>query len=143
MTDLVGAPVHALENMSITTQRLTTAPWARLAGAGPEVSVPVASPFGNGFTRGSMSQSGNLANACRYGAKYMSPEDIHGRYCLGSMIQRRKSLAACGSGPEANTPGATGTGGGQRCPVGPLGWSAWSIALPISGRSRLADTMME
>ncbi len=45
MTVLVGAPVQALENMSITTQRLTTAPWARLAGAGHDVSYPVSSTF--------------------------------------------------------------------------------------------------
>src|SRR4026207_2446339 len=94
MTLLVDAPVQALENMSITTQRLITAPWARWAGAGHDVSFPVSSTFWNGFTRGSMSHSGTLSNACRYGAKYMSPEAIHGRYCLGSIIQRRKSLAA-------------------------------------------------
>src|SRR2546422_790585 len=93
MTVLVGAPVHALENMSITTQRLTTAPWARLAGAGQDVSFPVSRTFWYGFTRGSMSHSGTLSKACRYGAKYMSPEAIHGRNCLGSMVQRRKAFA--------------------------------------------------
>src|SRR6266704_563708 len=109
MTVLVGAPVHALENMSITTQRLTTAPWARLAGAGQDVSFPVSRTFWYGFTRGSMSHSGTLSKACRYGAKYMSPEAIHGRNCFGSMVQRRKSLAAATSGLWANTPCVTGT----------------------------------
>src|SRR3989442_15710981 len=99
MTVLVGAPVHALENMSITTQRLTTAPWARLPGAGQDVSFPASRTFWYGFTRGSMSPSGTLSKACRYGAKYMSPEAIHARHCFGSMAQRRQSLAACGSGP--------------------------------------------
>src|SRR5262249_10655988 len=99
MAFLVGVPVQALVNMSITIQRLITAPWARLAGAGHEVSLPVSSTFWNGFTRGSMSQSGYLSNARRDGAKYISREEMHGRYCLGSMIQRRKSFAACGSGP--------------------------------------------
>src|SRR5215510_3115275 len=141
MTVLVGAPRQALENISITTQRLTTVPCARLAGAGHEVSFPVSSTFWKGFTRGSMSQSGNFSNPCRYGAKYISPEDIHGRYCLGSMIQRKKSLAACGSGPYAKTPCVTGTSAWKR-PAGPLGFSPWSITLPMSGRSRLADTMM-
>src|SRR5262249_10878576 len=141
MAVLVGVPVHALVNMSMTIQRLITAPWARFAGAGHEVSLPASSTFWNGFTRRSVAQSGHLSNACRYGAKYMSPEDIHGRYCLGSMIQRRKSLAACGSGPYANTPCVTGTRAWKR-PAGPLGFSPWSITLPMSGRSRLADTMM-
>src|SRR5438128_11299505 len=99
MTFLVGAPVHALENMSITTQRLMTAPCARLAGAGHDVSFPVSRTFWNGLTRGSISHSGILSKACRYGAKYMSPDAIHGRYCLGALFQRRQSLAACGSGP--------------------------------------------
>src|SRR5712671_2201414 len=97
MTVFVAAPVQALENMSIMTQRFTTAPCARFAGAGHDVSLPVSRTFWNGLTRGSMSHSGALSKACRYGAKYMSPEAIHGRYCFGSIIQRRKSLAACGS----------------------------------------------
>src|SRR6201993_1889283 len=109
MTVLVGAPRHALENMSITTQRLMTVPWARLAGAGHDVSFPVSSTLWYGFTRGSMSHSGILSYACRYGAKYMSPDAIHGRNCLGFIVHLRKSLAACGSGPYANTPCVTGT----------------------------------
>src|SRR5882762_6419790 len=109
MTVLVGAPRQALENMSITTQRLITEPWARLAGAGHDVSFPVSRTLWYGFTRGSMSHSGTLSKACRYGAKYMSPEAIHGRYCFGSIIQRRKSLAACASLLWANTPCVTGT----------------------------------
>src|SRR5262245_22861609 len=109
MTVLVAAPVHALENMSMTTQRLTTAPCCLLAGAGHDVSFPVSSTFWNGFTRGSMSHSGALSKAWRYGAKYMSPDAIHGRYCLGSMIQRRKSFDACTSFVKEKMPCVTGT----------------------------------
>src|SRR5258708_23918051 len=97
MAVLGGVPVTALVNMSITVQRLITSPCWRLAGAGHDVSLPVSSTFWKGFTRGSMSHSGALSKACRYGAKYMSPEAIHGRYCFGSMVQRMKSLAACGA----------------------------------------------
>src|SRR6184192_894562 len=121
MAALVGVPVMALVNMSMTIQRLTTSPCWRLAGAGHDVSFPVSSTFWNGLTRGSMSHSGALSKACRYGAKYMSPEAIHGRYCFGSMVQRRKSLAACGSLLWANTPCVTGTSEWYRWPVGPLG----------------------
>src|SRR5215470_9398602 len=92
MTALVACPVQALVNMSITIQRLMTSPCCRLAGAGHEVSLPVSSTFWKGFTRGSMSHSGALSKAWRYGTKYMSPDAIQGRYCFGSMIQRRKSL---------------------------------------------------
>src|SRR5438034_3815588 len=109
MAFFVGVPVMALVNMSMTIQRLITSPCCRLAGAGHDVSLPVSSTFWNGFTRGSMSHSGTLSKAWRYGAKYMSPEAIHGRYCLGSIIQRRKSLAACGSLLRENTPCVTGT----------------------------------
>src|SRR5262245_4855141 len=99
MTALVDAPVHAFENMSITTQRLITVPCALLAGAGHDVSLPVSSTFWNGLTRGSISHSGALSHAWRNGAKYMSPDAIHGRYCFMSMVHLRKSLAACTSGP--------------------------------------------
>src|ERR1700693_5705529 len=97
MAVFVGVPVMALVNMSITIQRLITSPCGRLAGAGHDVSLPVSSTFWNGLTRGSMSHSGALSKPCRNGAKYMSPEAIHGRNCFGSMVQRRKSLGACGS----------------------------------------------
>src|SRR5215468_322299 len=142
MAVLVGVPVIALVNMSITIQRLITSPCWRLAGAGHEVSFPVSSTFWKGFTRGSMSHSGALSKAWRYGAKYMSPDAIQGRYCFGSMIQRRKSLDACGSLVKEKIPCVTGTSAWYRWPLGPLGLSAWSITLPISGRSRLAETMM-
>src|SRR2546427_9590582 len=94
MTVLVGAPVQALENMSITTQRLITAPCARLAGARPDVSFPVSSTFWYGFTRGSISPSGALSEAWRDGAKDMSPEAIHGRERFRSLVQRRETFAA-------------------------------------------------
>src|SRR5512132_3027120 len=97
MTALVGAPVHALVNMSITTQRLITSPCWLVGDAGHDVSFPVSSTFWNGLTRGSMSHSGTLSKPCRYGAKYMSPAAIHGLYCFASMIHRRKSLAAATS----------------------------------------------
>src|SRR5262247_3336322 len=141
MAVLVGVPVMALVNMSMTIHRLITAPWARLAGAGHDVSFPVSRTFWNGLTRGSMSHSGTLSKPCRNGAKYMSPEAIQGRYTLGSMVQRRKSLAAWTSLLWANTPWFTATSAWKR-PAGPLGFSAWSITLPMSGRSRLAETMM-
>src|SRR5207244_6949319 len=95
MAVLVGVPVMALVNMSITIQRLITSPCWRLAGAGHDVSFPVSSTFWNGLTRGSMSHSGALSKACRYGAEYMSPEAVHGRVWLGCMVQRQKCLADC------------------------------------------------
>src|SRR2546429_6598214 len=104
MAVLVGVPVMALVNMSITIQRWITSPCWRLAGAGHDVSLPVSRTFWNGLTRGSMSHSGTLSKACRYGAKYMSPEAIHGRDCFGAIIQRGKPLAACGSLVGENTP---------------------------------------
>src|SRR5512132_3012514 len=109
MTALVGAPVHALVNMSITTQRLITSPCWLVGDAGHDVSLPVSSTFWNGLTRGSMSHSGTLSKPCRYGAKYMSLEAIHGREIFGSMVQRRNSLAASTSLLWANTPWFTGT----------------------------------
>src|SRR5438309_11965130 len=98
MTVLVGAPVQALENMSITTQRLITAPCARLAGAGHDVSFAVSSTFWYGFTRGSMSHSGTLSKACSYGAVYLSTVVIHGWNCFGSIVQRCISFAGRWSG---------------------------------------------
>ena len=65
MAFLVGVPVMALVNMSITIQRLITSPCWRLAGAGYEVSLPVSSTFWNGLTRGSTSHSGTLSKPCR------------------------------------------------------------------------------
>src|SRR5512132_2062530 len=124
MAVLVGVPVMALVNMSITIQRLITSPCWRVGGAGHDVSLPVSSTFWNGLTRGSMSHSGTLSNPCRNGAKYMSPEAIQGRYTLGSMVQRRNSLAASMSLPYANTPCVTGTSAWYRWPVGPLGLRA-------------------
>src|SRR5256885_16569697 len=97
MAVLVGVPVMALVNMSITIQRLITSPCWRLAGAGHDVSLPVSSTFWNGLTRGSMSHSRTLSKAGRDGGKYMSPEAIHGRDCLGALIQGRKTLGACGA----------------------------------------------
>src|SRR2546426_1311591 len=95
MAVLVGVPVMALVNMSITIQRLITSPCWRLAGAGHDVSFPVSSTFWNGLTRGSMSHSGALSKACRDRGKYMSPEAIHGRHCFRAMVQRMKILAGC------------------------------------------------
>src|SRR5436190_11610007 len=97
MAVLVGVPVMALVNMSITIHRSITSPCWRLAGAGHDVSLPVSRTFWNGLTRGSMSHSRTLSKACRYGAKYMSPQAIHGRYCFGSIIQRWKYMADFGS----------------------------------------------
>src|SRR5262245_12424617 len=134
MTVLVGWPVQALVNMSMTIQRLITSPCRRSGGAGHEVSLPVSSTFWKGFTRGSMSHSGALSKACRYGAKYMSPDAIHGRYCGGAMIQRRKSLAACGSLVNEKIPCVTGKSAWKR-PLGTWGLSAWSIDLPMLDRS--------
>src|SRR5258705_13988356 len=98
MTVLVGAPRQALENMSITTQRLMTVPWARLAGAGHDVSFPVSRTFWNGFTRGSISHSRALSKATRHGAKYMSPLAIHRRNCLETMVRRTTPFAPRGPG---------------------------------------------
>src|SRR5256885_16017092 len=82
MAVLVGVPVMALVNMSITIQRLITSPCWRLAGAGHDVSLPVSRTFWNGLTRGSVSHSGTLLKAGRDGAKDMSPAAIPGRDCF-------------------------------------------------------------
>src|SRR5438445_12300382 len=94
MAALVGVPVMALVNMSMTIQRLITSPCWRLAGAGHDVSFPVSSTFWNGLTRGSMSHSGALSKACGYCAKYMSHEAFHGRYGCEYLVRRRYSYAA-------------------------------------------------
>src|SRR2546428_4206757 len=88
MAALVGVPVMALVNMSMTIQRLITSPCWRLAGAGHDVSFPVSSTFLDGLTRGSMFPPGALSEACRDGAEDMSPQAIHRRYLLWAMVPR-------------------------------------------------------
>src|SRR5256885_11177529 len=94
MAVLVGVPVMALVNMSMTIQRLITSPCWRLAGAGHDVSFPVSSTFLNGFTRGSMSPSGALSEACRDGAKDKSTPAMHGPDCLWVLVPQRQTSAA-------------------------------------------------
>src|SRR2546427_5339477 len=97
MAALVGVPVMALVNMSMTIQRLITSPCWRLAGAGHDVRFPVSSTFWNGLTRGSLSPSGALSEAGRYGANNMATKAVHGRDCFRSPVQPGESLAGFGA----------------------------------------------
>src|SRR5919198_6683190 len=141
MTVFVGVPVHALANMSMTIHLLTTSPALRSAGAGHDTSLPVSSTLRSGLKRGSLFHSSSLSYACRNGAWYICADRYHAATCFGSMSQRRKCLAASGSGVCLKIPWVTGTRLWKR-PFGPLGFSAWSITLPMSGRSRLAEIRM-
>src|SRR3984885_4875584 len=58
--------------------------------------------------------------------------------CAGGISQGRKSLAALGSGVCAKTEWQSGFSMWKR-PLGPLGFSDWSVTLAISGKSFLAD----
>src|SRR5690349_19197316 len=141
MTVLVGTPVQALANMSMTIHLLTTSPNLRSAGAGQDTSLPVSRTFRSGRKRGSLSHSASLSYACRKGAWYIWADRYQSATCLGSISQRRKCLAASGSGVCLKMPCVTGTRLWKR-PLGPLGFSAWSVTLPMSGRSRLAEMRM-
>src|SRR2546421_12440124 len=90
MAVLVGVPVMALVNMSITIQRLITSPCWRLAGAGHDVSLPVSRTFWNGLTRGSMSHSGTLWKLGRDGAQNRSPQGIDCRERFGRIMPGRQ-----------------------------------------------------
>src|SRR5712691_6701384 len=71
----------------------------------------------------------------------MAADRYHVATCFGAISQRRNCLAASGSGVCLKIPWVTGTRLWKR-PFGPLGFSAWSVTLPISGRSRLAEIRM-
>src|ERR1700730_1347859 len=58
--------------------------------------------------------------------------------CAGAISQRRKSLAAFGSGVCVKIEWHSGFSMWKR-PFGPLGFSDWSVTLAISGKSFLAD----
>src|SRR5262245_33311158 len=142
MTCFVDAPVQALANMSITIHLLTTSPALRPAGAGQERSLPVSSTFRYGLKRGSLFHSSSLSYACKNGAWYICADRYQAATCLGSMSHFRKCLVAAGSGVCAKIPWVTSTRLWKR-PFGPFGLSAWSMTLPMSGRSRLAEIMMD
>src|SRR5438552_5075492 len=141
MTVLVGTPVAALANMSITIHLLTTSPARRSAGAGHETSFPVSSTSWYGLKRGSLSHSASLSYAWRNGAWYICAERYHAATCFGAISQRRKCFAASGSGVCLKIECVVATRLWNR-PFPPFGFSAWSITLPISGRSRLAEIRM-
>src|ERR1051326_2387944 len=140
MTVLVGVPVHALANMSIRIHLFTASPALRSAGAGQDTSFALSRSLWKGLKRGSLSHSPSLSYACRYGAWYICADRYHGASCFGSISQRRNCFAAAGSGVCAKMPWLTATRLWNR-PFGPRGFSAWSITLPISGRSRFAEIM--
>src|SRR5947209_19081286 len=121
MAALVGTPVQALANMSITIHLLTTSPALRSAGAGQDTSFPVSSTRWSGLKRGSLSHSGSRSYAWRNGAWYMKADLYHAATCFGSISQRRKCLAASGSGVWLKIPCVTGTRLWKR-PFGPLGF---------------------
>src|SRR5262249_5755580 len=141
MAVLVGVPVHAFANMSTTIHLLTTSPALRSAGAGHDTSFAVSRSSWYGLNRGSLSHSASLSYACRNGAWYICADRYHAATCFGSMSQRRKCFAASGSGVCLKTACVTGTRLWKR-PFGPLGLSPWSMTLPMSGRSRLAEMRM-
>src|SRR6188768_817124 len=62
----------------------------------------------------------------------------HGPHCSGFISQRRKSLAALGSGVWAKIAWHSGFSM-AKLPLGPFGFGDWSITLAISGKSFLAN----